>query len=191
MTRGGSQVLWWFPIPPERSHTSLTLSNLLLDMPAVLYSFLLLVSVFSHFPSSCIFSKTGQRMAFLVLWLTGTEVKLCPKPQDYFRACVCRYDTKWNEIIFIWPKQWVWAKMMIPFNTWCTKLSKVIFPQFFLVVVAVVFKFGVGFLSETDHFKAKSSALLFWKCWNGIFWHLRSSSSSPSLYFSDESLHQT
>lgn len=93
-------------------------------------------------------------MAFWVLWLKGREIKLCPKPQCYFCACVCRYDTKWNETPFIWPKQWVWAKMMIPFNTWCTELSEVIFPQF-LFFVAVVFKFWGAFSQKQAISKQK------------------------------------
>ena len=97
-TWGWPQVLPCFLVPPERSHTSLTLLNLQLDTPTVLCSFLLLVSVFSviFFSPPCIFSRTGHRMAFLVLWLKGTEAKLCPKPQYYFSVCMMQ-----NEIIFI------------------------------------------------------------------------------------------
>lgn len=44
---------------------------------------------------------------------------------------------------------------MIPFNTWCTELSKVIFPQFFLVVVAVGFKFWGAFYQKQTISKQK------------------------------------
>lgn len=65
--------------------------------------------------------------------------------------------------------------------------------QFFLVLFFfnIVLTFLSAFSSGTHCFKAKSSALLFWKRWNSIFWLLSSCSSFSSLCFSDEALCQT